>query len=72
MSEISFTRSAGKGKGKGSGGKGEHEGKEGYGSKGAGQDARQHEKDEPVRVAPDMEAGASHPRPHRTRKRKEI
>ena len=52
---------SGKGKGKGNGGKGRHGGKGGVGSRGARQAARQTEEDERVQVAPNMEAGGSHP-----------
>ena len=45
----------GKGKGKGNGGKGEHGSKGGLGGKG------EREEDERVQVAPNMEAGGSHP-----------
>ena len=52
-----------KGKGKGNGGKGEHEGKGGgFGSKGFQQSVKEaDEEDEQDRVAPNMEAGGSHP-----------
>ena len=50
-----------KGKGKGNGGKGEHEGKGGgFGHKGKQQETRER-KEEQVRMAPNMEAGGSHP-----------
>ena len=50
-----------KGKGKGNGGKGEHEVKGGgFGRKGFQQSVRE-EKEERDRMAPDMEAGGSHP-----------
>ena len=50
-----------KGKGKGIGGKGEHGSKGGFGSKGEAQDVGQHEEEERVLMAPNMEAGGSHP-----------
>ena len=50
-----------KGKGKGNGGKGEHEGKGGgFGHKGKHPETRERE-EERVRMAPNMEAGGSHP-----------
>ena len=50
-----------KGKGKGNGGKGEHEGKGGgFGHSGKQQEMRERE-EERVRMAPNMEAGGSHP-----------
>ena len=59
-----------KGKGKGNGGKGEHEGK-GGGSRhnGKQQEMREREEEERVRMAPNMEAGGSHPRPRRIQER---
>ena len=54
-------KTSGKGKGKGNGGKGEHEGKGGgFGRKGFQQSVRE-EKEERVRMAPNMGAGGSHP-----------
>ena len=61
-----------KGRGKGNGGKGEHEGKGGggFGRKGFQQSVRENE-EEWGRVAPNMGAGGSHPRPHRIPEREE-
>ena len=75
MRDAGRTRPA-KGKGKGNGGKGEHEGKGGgFGHSGKQQEMRERE-EEPVRMAPNMGAGSSHPPGHvgsrreRWRKRK--